>query len=33
MINIFTLFNLKSLNNPTLFTSSNRYQGKYVANF
>ena len=33
MLNIFTLFNLKSLNNPVALASDNRRQNKYIANF
>lgn len=33
MLNIFTLFNLKNLNNPITLVSDNRHQNKYIANY
>lgn len=33
MLNIFTLFNLKRLNNPITLASDNRHLNKYIANY
>lgn len=33
MLNIFTLFNLKYLNNPIIPASDDRHQSKYIANY
>lgn len=33
MLNIFTLFNLKRLNNPITPASDDRHQNKHIANY
>lgn len=33
MLNIFTLFNLKNLNNPIILASDSRHLNKYFANY
>lgn len=33
MLNIFTLFILKNLNNPITLASDNRHRNKYIANY